>query len=94
MVRRGQVDHVRAERDLLAEVHNETVVKLYYSFQDDQFLYLVMEYLPGGDMMTLLMRRDTLTEDETRFYVAQTVLALQARGAFGRRHSTILFGLT
>jgi serine/threonine protein kinase len=36
-----------------------------------------MEYLPGGDMMTLLMRRDTLTEDETRFYVAQTVLALQ-----------------
>jgi serine/threonine kinase 38 len=78
MVRRGQVDHVRAERDLLAEVHNETVVKLYYSFQDEQFLYLVMEYLPGGDMMTLLMRRDTLTEDETRFYVAQTVLALQA----------------
>ena len=78
MVRRGQVDHVRAERDLLAEVHNETVVKLYYSLQDEQFLYLVMEYLPGGDMMTLLMRRDTLTEDETRFYVAQTVLALQA----------------
>ena len=32
-----------------------------------------MEYLPGGDMMTLLMRKDTLTEDEARFYIAQTV---------------------
>ena len=77
MVRRGQVDHVKAERNLLAEVHDEAVVKLFYSFQDEEFLYLVMEYLPGGDMMTLLMRRDTLTEEETRFYIAQTILALE-----------------
>lgn len=77
MVRRGQVDHVKAERNLLAQVNSHTVVTLYYSFQDDQFLYLVMEYLPGGDVMTLLIRRDTLTEEETRFYVAQTVLALE-----------------
>ena len=45
--------------------------------QDEEFLYLVMEYLPGGDMMTLLMRRDTLTEEETRFYIAETVVALE-----------------
>jgi endonuclease V-like protein UPF0215 family len=37
-----------------------------------------MEYLPGGDMMTLLMRKDTLTEDEARFYVGETVLAIEA----------------
>lgn len=37
-----------------------------------------MEYLPGGDMMTLLMRKDTLTEDEARFYVAETVLAIES----------------
>ncbi len=61
----------------MAEVSNPSIVKLYYSFQDDEFLYLVMEYLPGGDMMTLLMRRDTLTEDETRFYIAQTIVALE-----------------
>uniref|UniRef100_A0A061RG28 non-specific serine/threonine protein kinase n=1 Tax=Tetraselmis sp. GSL018 TaxID=582737 RepID=A0A061RG28_9CHLO len=78
MVRRGQVDHVRAERNLLAEVNSRTVVKLFYSFQDEEFLYLLMEYLPGGDMMTLLMRKDTLTEQETRFYIAQTVLAIEA----------------
>lgn len=37
-----------------------------------------MEYLPGGDMMTLLMRKDTLTENEARFYVAETVLAIES----------------
>lgn len=78
MLRRGQVEHVRAERNLLAEVDSAYIVKLYCSFQDDEFLYLIMEYLPGGDMMTLLMRKDTLTEDESRFYVAETILAIES----------------
>jgi len=69
---------VKAERNLLAEVDSNCIVKLYCSFQDDEFLYLIMEYLPGGDMMTLLMRKDTLTEDEARFYVAETVLAIES----------------
>ncbi|CAI9107605.1 OLC1v1007001C6 [Oldenlandia corymbosa var. corymbosa] len=78
MLRRGQVEHVKAERNLLAEVDSSCIVKLYCSFQDEEFLYLIMEYLPGGDMMTLLMRKDTLTEDEARFYVAETVLAIES----------------
>jgi serine/threonine kinase 38 len=41
-------------------------------------MYVITEYLPGGDMMTLLMRKDTLTEDEARFYVGETVLAIEA----------------
>ncbi|CAI7862560.1 unnamed protein product, partial [Closterium sp. NIES-54] len=75
---RPQVEHVKAERNLLAEVESKCIVQLYCSFQDDEFLYLVMEYLPGGDMMTLLMRKDTLTEDEARFYVGETVLAIES----------------
>ncbi|XP_075663857.1 uncharacterized protein LOC142633499 [Castanea sativa] len=78
MLRRGQVEHVKAERNLLAEVDSTYIVKLYCSFQDDDFLYLIMEYLPGGDMMTLLMRKDTLSEDEARFYVGETVLAIES----------------
>ncbi|WRX11225.1 Protein kinase domain - like 10 [Theobroma cacao] len=86
MLRRGQacihsnhvVEHVKAERNLLAEVDSNCIVKLYCSFQDEEFLYLIMEYLPGGDMMTLLMRKDILTEDEARFYVAETVLAIES----------------
>ncbi|KAJ0860243.1 putative protein kinase AGC-NDR family [Helianthus annuus] len=78
MLRRGQVEHVIAERNLLAEVDSNCIVKLYCSFQDEEYLYLIMEYLPGGDMMTLLMRKDTLTEDEARFYVGETVLAIES----------------
>ncbi|KAK2989470.1 hypothetical protein RJ640_019569, partial [Escallonia rubra] len=78
MLRRGQVEHVKAERNLLAEVDSNCIVKLYCSFQDEEYLYLIMEYLPGGDMMTLLMRKDTLSEDEARFYVAETILAIES----------------
>ncbi|BDA44938.1 Serine/threonine-protein kinase tricorner [Coccomyxa sp. Obi] len=85
MLRRGQVDHVKAERNVLAEVDNPFIVRLYYSFQDDEFLYLVMEYLPGGDVMTLLMRKDILSVEETRFYIAETVLAIESI----HRHSYI-----
>ncbi|KAG5569592.1 hypothetical protein H5410_059358 [Solanum commersonii] len=78
MLSRGQVEHVRAERNLLAEVASHFIVKLFYSFQDADYLYLVMEYLPGGDMMTLLMREETLTETVARFYIAQSVLAIES----------------
>lgn len=72
------MEHVRAERNLLAEVASHCIVKLYYSFQDAEYLYLIMEYLPGGDMMTLLMREDTLTESVAKFYIAQSVLAIES----------------
>ncbi|KAG9157039.1 hypothetical protein Leryth_009084 [Lithospermum erythrorhizon] len=78
MLSRGQVEHVKAERNLLAEVASHCIVKLYYSFQDDEYLYLIMEYLPGGDMMTLLMREDILSEDVAKFYIAQSVLAIES----------------
>ncbi|KOM39915.1 hypothetical protein LR48_Vigan04g011300 [Vigna angularis] len=78
MLSRGQVEHVRAERNVLAEVASDCIVKLYYSFQDDEHLYLIMEYLPGGDIMTLLMREETLTETVARFYIAQSVLAIES----------------
>ncbi|KAK4391827.1 Serine/threonine-protein kinase CBK1 [Sesamum angolense] len=74
----GEVEHVKAERNLLAEVASRYIVKLHCSFQDAEYLYLVMEYLPGGDVMTLLMREDTLTETVARFYIAQSVLAIES----------------
>ncbi|CAI9759598.1 unnamed protein product [Fraxinus pennsylvanica] len=78
MLSRGQVEHVRAERNLLAEVASHCIVKLYYSFQDTEYLYLIMEYLPGGDVMTLLMREDTLSESVAKFYIAQSILAIES----------------
>ncbi|ORY37257.1 kinase-like protein, partial [Rhizoclosmatium globosum] len=58
--------------------HSRWITTLYAAFQDDENLYLVMEYIPGGSLRTFLNAREvTLTEDEARFYVAEMVLALE-----------------
>jgi serine/threonine kinase 38 len=80
---------VRAERDILAEADNPWVVKMYYSFQDVSNLYLIMEFLPGGDMMNLLMKKDTLSEKETQFYIAESVLAIDSIHRLGFIHRDI-----
>lgn len=54
VLKRNQVAHVKAERDILAEADNEWVVKLYYSFQDKDNLYFVMDYIPGKTTFCLL----------------------------------------
>ncbi len=73
MIYKNQVAHVRAEKDILASAANPWIVELKFSFQDEKYLYLVMEYLPGGDLMTLLMKKDILSEDEAKFYIAEAV---------------------
>ena len=78
MLEKKQVAHVRGERDMLAKAKTPWVIDLKFSFQDDRYLYLVMEFLPGGDFMTLLMRKDILNEEESRFYGAEMVLAIEA----------------
>lgn len=74
MICKNQIAHVRAERDVLATSGNPWIVELKFSFQDDKYLYLVMEYLAGGDLMTLLMKKDILREDEAKFYIAEAVM--------------------
>lgn len=78
-----QVAHVRAERQALADNEsyysdNPWITRLYYSFQDASYLYLIMEFVPGGDMMTHLIKYDTFTEEQTRFYIAETILAIES----------------
>lgn len=89
MLEKEQVAHVRAERDVLVEADHQWVVKMYYSFQDPINLYLIMEFLPGGDMMTLLMKKDTLSEECTQFYVAETALAIDSIHKLGFIHRDI-----
>ena len=77
MLNKNQLMHVRTEREILT-ADNPWIVSLKYSFQDDYFLYLVMDYLPGGDLMNLLMKKDILTEEEARFYTAEMILAVDS----------------
>ncbi|KAJ2613860.1 Serine/threonine-protein kinase [Coemansia sp. RSA 1365] len=89
MLKRDQLAHVRAERDVLAESDSMWVVQLYFSFQDLRNLYLVMEFLPGGDLMTMLIKYDIFPEDVTRFYMAECVLALEDVHRLGFIHRDI-----
>jgi len=89
MLKKDQLAHVRAERDVLAEANTPWVVQLFYSFQDISYLYLIMEFLPGGDLMTMLIKYDTFSEDVSRFYIGECVLAIEAVHKMGFIHRDI-----
>ena len=89
VLRRNQVAHVKAERDILAEADNEWVVKLFFSFQDVENLYFAMEYIPGGDMMSLLIKLGTFPEHLTLFYIAELVCAIESVHRMGFIHRDI-----
>ena len=75
---KNQVLHVRNEQILMSKVKSPWIVELKASFQEDDYLYLVMEFLPGGDLMNLLIKKDILTEDEARFYIAELILSIES----------------
>ena len=77
MLNKNQLMHVRTEKEIMT-ASNPWIVKLKYSFQDEFYLYLVMDFLPGGDLMNLLMKKEILTEDEARFYTAEMILAVDS----------------
>jgi serine/threonine kinase 38 len=77
MIFKNKVMQSREERNVLANSENNPwVVGLKFSFQDPDSLYLVMEYLPGGDLMNLLMKKDIFTHEEAQFYTAEMLIAL------------------
>ncbi|KAI9873872.1 MAG: hypothetical protein M1830_010505 [Pleopsidium flavum] len=78
MLRNSQEGHLRAERDfLVASAKSRWVVPLIASFQDSNNLYLVMDYMVGGDFLGLLIRKETLSEDKTRWYIAEMILCVE-----------------
>lgn len=78
MLRASQEGHLRAERDFLVGAENSRwAVPLMASFQDNTNLYLVMEYMIGGDFLGLLLREDVLEEHIARWYVAEMILCIE-----------------
>lgn len=79
MIQNAQEGHIRAERDfLVASVKSRWVVDLIASFQDKANLYLAMEYMIGGDFLSLLIKYDTLNEKHTRWYIAEMIMCIEA----------------
>jgi serine/threonine kinase 38 len=91
MVVKNQVHHVKAERDALAQAKdgNRWLTALHYSFFDDSHLYMAMEFMPGGDLMSLLIKEDTFSESVTRFFMAEAAQAISSVHALGYIHRDI-----
>ncbi|XP_056120485.1 serine/threonine-protein kinase MRCK beta isoform X4 [Rhinichthys klamathensis goyatoka] len=79
MLKRAETACFREERNVLVNGDCQWITTLHYAFQDDNYLYLVMDYYVGGDLLTLLSKfEDRLPEDMSKFYVAEMVLAIHS----------------
>ncbi|XP_070564918.1 serine/threonine-protein kinase greatwall-like isoform X2 [Ptychodera flava] len=86
MVNKNMVQQVIAERDALALSKSPFIVHLYYSIQTAQNIYLVMEYLIGGDIKSLLHIFGYFDEDMAVMYIAEVILALEYLHSHGIIH--------
>uniref|UniRef100_A0A8C1LJI0 non-specific serine/threonine protein kinase n=1 Tax=Cyprinus carpio TaxID=7962 RepID=A0A8C1LJI0_CYPCA len=66
----------KMERDILVEVNHPFIVKLHYAFQTEGKLYLILDFLRGGDLFTRLSKEVMFTEEDVKFYLAELALAL------------------
>ena len=78
LILKNQIIHVRNEQSLMSNIKSPWIVDLKASFQEGDYLYLVMEFCTGGDLMNLLIVKDILTEEEAKFYLAELILAIES----------------
>ncbi|KAB5582172.1 hypothetical protein PHYPO_G00184120 [Pangasianodon hypophthalmus] len=88
MIKRSDSAFFWEERDIMAFAHSPWVVQLCCAFQDDRFLYMVMEYMPGGDLVNLTSTYD-VPEKWAKFYTAEVVMALDAIHSMGFIHRDV-----
>ena len=69
--------HTKSERSILESIEHPTIVSLQYAFQTNHKLYLILEYLSGGELFTLLEREGVFLEDAASFYIGEITLALE-----------------
>uniref|UniRef100_A0A8C8DSJ8 Rho-associated protein kinase 1 n=1 Tax=Oryzias sinensis TaxID=183150 RepID=A0A8C8DSJ8_9TELE len=88
MIKRSDSAFFWEERDIMAFANSSWVVQLFFAFQDDRYLYMVMEYMPGGDLVNLMSNYD-VPEKWARFYTAEVVLALDGIHSMGFIHRDV-----
>ncbi len=76
VVRLRQVEHIKNEKDILSVISHPFIVVMYAAFQDERNLYMLLEYIIGGEVFTHLRKAGKFSNEHTRFYAAQIVMAL------------------
>lgn len=80
--RENQLKYALAESKTLKEINHPFIIRLYWAFQTSKNLYMVYEYCPYGDLSALLKQKKKLSESEVKFYISETVLALEYLHSF------------
>ncbi|TSK16128.1 Myotonin-protein kinase [Bagarius yarrelli] len=90
MLKRGETACYQEEREVLLKGDRRWITELHYAFQDDNYLYLAMDYYVGGDLLTLLSKfGDHIPEDMAQFYLAEIVMAIDSVHRLGYVHRDI-----
>ncbi|CAG5126387.1 unnamed protein product, partial [Candidula unifasciata] len=88
MLKRSDSAYYWEEREIMANANSEWIVQLHFAFQNSKFLYMVMDYMPGGDLVNLMSNYD-VPEKWAKFYCAEVVLALNAIHSMGFVHRDV-----
>lgn len=76
IVRLKQVEHMNSERRILCSINHPFIVTLYSTFQNDQYIFMLLEYIVGGELFAHLRRAEKFSNEVARFYAAEIVSAL------------------
>jgi len=88
MIKRQDSAFFWEERDIMANANSEWIVKLFFAFQDMNYLYMIMEYMAGGDLVNLMSNYD-IPEKWAKFYCAELILAIESIHSMGYVHRDI-----
>eukprot|EP01135_Chromosphaera_perkinsii_P003729 Nk52_evm47s252 gene=Nk52_evmTU47s252 len=76
-------EHTKAERHILQEVNHPFIVRLQYAFQTEDKLYLILDYMKGGELFSHIQDMGIMDEEDARIYIAEIVLALEHLHSMG-----------
>ncbi|CAK1602805.1 unnamed protein product [Parnassius mnemosyne] len=88
MIKRSDSTFFWEERHIMAHANSEWILKLHFAFQDQKYLYMVMDYMPGGDLVSLMSNFD-IPEKWAKFYTMEIVLALNVIHGMGFVHRDV-----
>ena len=72
-----QAEHVKSEKEILSAIKHPFIIRLYWTHHSEQFLYMLLDYVPGGELFTYMRKRVTFDLKTSIFYISEITLAFE-----------------